>query len=151
MVHRAAHRDARRADRTNDARDLGAGRAVGSQTKGPGIAVSVCAQEDFLEDPSRSGWIANSTRRVLGIVTQSKVIEQVAGLSNLFPHSQAEVAILRRSSRVHNFRSIVMPLDNGIVDRRAVRRTRRITFGREVYMPHPYNRVCCRGLGGKQE
>jgi len=97
-------------------------RIICIQGKHPGIVVSVSTQDEIFNDLGGSprGPDCGRVRRIDN-VSISKVIELVFGLSGSFPDPQTDIAVLRRPSRVHDFRSIAVPLDVGRVYRRIVR------------------------------
>jgi DNA-binding winged helix-turn-helix (wHTH) protein len=117
-------------------------RIVCIQGKPPGIVVSVSTQDDMFNDLGGSprGPDYGRVGRIDNVAV-SKVIELVFGSSGLFPDPQTDIAVLRRPSGVHDFRSIAVPLDEARVYWRAVRYVGFVAFGGKRHLPEPHDRV----------
>ena len=124
-------------DHAHNVYDLDSGSVVRIQRERAAIVLPIWTQSDLLNDLSRTGWVADATWRIGRIIGKpGKVVQLVRALSRPLPDTHAEVAILRGPCGVHELRSVAMPCDQSVVDRRVIRWPAYIALGSERHMPH---------------
>ena len=113
------------------------GCVVGAQGEGSGVCVAPAVEGDVLDDLDAALGVSDAGGCVGWVIPgPGDVIEQVLAGSGVGPDAEAEVAVLRGARGVHDFRSIAVPDDHGVVDDRGGNRLPVHGMGLEDDMPH---------------
>jgi hypothetical protein len=112
ITYGCVQRDACARNHTDNVGDLVSQSIVSIQREPAGVVFPIRAQCYLLKDTNWTGRVPDSARRVGRVIGQpGEVVQLVLVYCGLFPHAHAEVAILRRTSGIHELSAITVPRD----------------------------------------